>query len=147
MSNKTGELVVKTKAKHAVAEKISADARHTSDSSSGDFVDDIDGDYGSYGDHVFADPAVAAHWAAVYDKASYEGRHRFDPAFTWSATEEKAVRKRVCHQYTPTHATSNLECRSITALCCGAGGCLWLSSSTGATSTAQSRTTCYLNSA
>ncbi|KAK5080933.1 hypothetical protein LTR05_008249 [Lithohypha guttulata] len=95
MSNKTGELVVKTEAKHAVAEKISADARHTSNSSSGDSVDDIDGDYGSYGFHVFADPAVAAHWAAVYDKASYEGRHRFDPAFTWSATEEKAVRKRV----------------------------------------------------
>ena len=54
-----------------------------------------DPDYGSYGDHIFSNPEVAAHWAAVYEKAHYEGRHRFDPTFTWSAAEERAVRRKV----------------------------------------------------
>jgi len=54
-----------------------------------------DPDYGSQDDHVFSNPDVAAHWAVIYEKAKYEGRHRFDPTFTWSAAEEKAVRRKV----------------------------------------------------
>jgi hypothetical protein len=48
----------------------------------------------------FADPDVAAYWATVYEKSSYECRHIFDPALQWTAAEEKKiVRKldvRVC---------------------------------------------------
>lgn len=48
----------------------------------------------------FSDPAVAAHWKAVYEKSHYECRHVFDPELTWTEEEErKLVRKldwRVC---------------------------------------------------
>jgi hypothetical protein len=48
----------------------------------------------------FADPATAAHWRDVYEKAKYECRHVFDEELTWSKEEEdKIVRKldwRVC---------------------------------------------------
>lgn len=50
--------------------------------------------YGSTPDHVFSDPAIAAYWADVYERAGYENRHRFDPSFEWGASEErKLVRK------------------------------------------------------
>jgi hypothetical protein len=50
--------------------------------------------YGSYEDHAFSNRAIAQHWREVYDKAEYEGRHRFDPDYTWTAEEErKVVRK------------------------------------------------------
>ena len=59
--------------------------------------DEISGkkdEYGSTPDHVFTDPAIAAHWAGVYERADYENRHRFDPSFQWDAAEErKLVRK------------------------------------------------------
>lgn len=57
--------------------------------------EEIDGDYGSYHDHVFKDPQIAEHWRNIYEKAEYEGRHRFDPNFTWSATEEKKLKRKV----------------------------------------------------
>lgn len=56
--------------------------------------EDIDGDYGSYHGHVFSDPKVAEYWRNVYDTATYEGRHRFDPNFSWTAAEEKAVKRK-----------------------------------------------------
>lgn len=68
------------------------DASNSSYTSSNE---DIDGDYGSYGVHVFTDPKVAEYWRNVYEAASYEGRHRFDPTFTWSATEEKHLKRKV----------------------------------------------------
>ncbi|KAF2632989.1 MFS general substrate transporter [Macroventuria anomochaeta] len=50
--------------------------------------------YGSYEDHPFSDRVIAQYWREVYDKAEYEGRHRFDPDYTWTAEEErKLVRK------------------------------------------------------
>jgi len=55
----------------------------------------LDPEYGSYKDHIFSNPQVAEHWREVYEKAHYEGRHRFDPTFTWSAEEEKKVRRKV----------------------------------------------------
>lgn len=57
--------------------------------------EEIDGDYGSYHDHVFKDPKIAEYWRNVYENAQYEGRHRFDPNFTWSATEEKRLKRKV----------------------------------------------------
>ncbi|EAA29294.1 MFS general substrate transporter [Neurospora crassa] len=56
---------------------------------------DASNNYGSTPDHhVFSDPAIAAYWAEVYERAGYENRHRFDPLFQWDASEErKLVRK------------------------------------------------------
>lgn len=50
--------------------------------------------HGSYEDHPFSDRVTAQYWREVYEKAEYEGRHRFDPNYTWTAEEErKLVRK------------------------------------------------------
>jgi len=57
---------------------------------------EIQGDYGSGRDHVFSDPKVADYWRNVYETAHYEGRHRFDPTFTWSAAEELRLKRKVC---------------------------------------------------
>lgn len=57
--------------------------------------EDVQGHYGSGRDHAFSDPAVAAHWRNIYEKAQYEGRHRFDPDLTWSAQEEKKLVRKV----------------------------------------------------
>ncbi|KAK1750132.1 major facilitator superfamily domain-containing protein [Echria macrotheca] len=51
--------------------------------------------YGSSDEHIFKDPAVASHWRAVYESASYENRHRFDPDFTWSPEEEKKLVRKI----------------------------------------------------
>lgn len=53
------------------------------------------GDYGSDRHHAFSDPKVADYWRGVYEKAKYEGRHNFDPDITWSAQEEKKLRRKV----------------------------------------------------
>ena len=87
------------------------DQSESSDSEFADDAEDIDGDYGSYGNHVFSDPKVAAYWADVYEKATYEGRHRFDPTFTWSATEEKRVKRKV--RVDGTHSTTNADVLKI----------------------------------
>lgn len=52
-------------------------------------------DYGSNPNHVFADPKIAEYWRGVYEKARYEGRHRFDPDLTWTANEEIALKHKV----------------------------------------------------
>ncbi|KAJ4402552.1 hypothetical protein N0V91_007090 [Didymella pomorum] len=50
--------------------------------------------HGSYDDHPFSDRVTAQYWREVYDRAEYEGRHRFDPNYSWTAEEErKLVRK------------------------------------------------------
>ncbi|TFA99783.1 putative transporter [Trichoderma ghanense] len=54
-----------------------------------------DGAFGSTKDHPFADPAMAAHWRGVYEKANYENRHRFDPEFTWTAEEERRLVRKI----------------------------------------------------
>lgn len=59
--------------------------------------EEIDGDYGSYRDHLFTDPEVEKYWTEVMNRALYEGRHRFDATFTWSASEEKKVRRKVSY--------------------------------------------------
>ncbi|KAF9269382.1 MFS general substrate transporter [Marasmius fiardii PR-910] len=76
----------------ASIEKASA----TSESSQESFTDvEIQGDYGSGRDHSFSDPKIADYWRNVYESAKYEGRHRYDPSFTWSASEEIRLKKRV----------------------------------------------------
>lgn len=66
-------------------------------------IEDVDGDYGSYGNHVFSDPKVAEYWRNIYETATYEGRHRFDPVFTWSAAEEKRLKRKACLDYNDGH--------------------------------------------
>jgi hypothetical protein len=46
-------------------------------------------------EHVFSDPRRAAYWKSVYDDVRYEGRARFDPAFTWSASAERVLIRKV----------------------------------------------------
>lgn len=50
---------------------------------------------GSVEPHVFTNPRRAAHWLQVYEKATYEGRHRFDASWTWTPEEEKRLRRKV----------------------------------------------------
>ena len=56
---------------------------------------EVDGDYGSNGDHIFTDDSVTQYWVKVYEHAKYEGRHRFDPNYKWSAKEEKRILRKV----------------------------------------------------
>lgn len=63
-----------------------------SESTDSGYAEKLDPEYGSYPDHVFANEQVAEHWREVYEKAHYEGRHRFDPELTWTAEEEKKLR-------------------------------------------------------
>ena len=51
--------------------------------------------HGSYADHPFSDRITAQYWRDRYDAAKYEGRHRFDPNYTWTAEEEKRLVRRV----------------------------------------------------
>ena len=47
-----------------------------------------------FASNPFADPEVAAYYAAVYEKAQYECRHVVDPTLEWTRAEErKIVRK------------------------------------------------------
>ena len=55
-------------------------------------VEDV---YGSTPVHPFSDPRVAEYWRGVDEKADYEGRHRFDPHFEWTAEEELQLRRKV----------------------------------------------------
>lgn len=47
------------------------------------------------GEHIFSDPDRASYWRRVYDKANYEGRRRFDPELTWSASAERLLIRKV----------------------------------------------------
>ena len=76
----------------AVAEKIVARSQNVDSGSSGTSKKDIPS-HGSYDDHIFSDRVTAQYWREVYEKAKYEGRHRFDPTYTWTAEEKKLVRK------------------------------------------------------
>lgn len=50
---------------------------------------------GSTEQHSFSLPANAEYWRQVYEKAKYEGRHRFDPSLQWGSTEEKRLVRKV----------------------------------------------------
>jgi hypothetical protein len=51
--------------------------------------------YGSVEPHVFSSSIRAQHWKSVYENVKYEGRHRFDPSFQWSARSEVLLKKKV----------------------------------------------------
>jgi hypothetical protein len=59
-------------------------------------ADDVRSTHSSIDDHIFKDEATAKYWRNVYDKAQYEGRHRFDPNYTWTEKEEKKLVRKVC---------------------------------------------------
>ncbi len=90
--------------------KQSGTSSHPNDSESS--LGEIDGDYGSYRNHVFANPKLAAYWRNVYENARYEGRHRFDPDFTWSASEEKSLKRKVRSGCESRNKHANLKPRS-----------------------------------
>jgi hypothetical protein len=50
---------------------------------------------GSNQQHVFSTAPALAYWSDVYEKAVYEGRHRFDPLLQWSPSEEKRLIRKV----------------------------------------------------
>ncbi|KAJ8089387.1 hypothetical protein PM082_014635 [Marasmius tenuissimus] len=83
------------------ASDTASNLKRTSGSLTGDSGDEsiadieVQGDYGSGRDHIFSDPKVADYWRNVYETAHYEGRHRYDPTFTWSAAEELRVKRKV----------------------------------------------------
>lgn len=51
----------------------------------------FDQDFNNSSTNIFADPAVAAHYVSVYEKAHYECRYVFDPDLEWTKKEEKRV--------------------------------------------------------
>ncbi|TGZ77285.1 MFS general substrate transporter [Ascodesmis nigricans] len=50
-------------------------------------------DYGSPGWDV--SEKKAEYWRGVYEKAKYEGRHRYDPSYKWTAAEEKRLVRKI----------------------------------------------------
>ncbi|KAL1600634.1 hypothetical protein SLS60_007021 [Paraconiothyrium brasiliense] len=64
---------------------------HTTDSGSSQSEKPKRPAHGSYEDHPFSDRVTTQYWREIYEKAQYEGRHRFDPNYTWSAEEEKKL--------------------------------------------------------
>jgi hypothetical protein len=67
--------------------------------SSTDTSYEVEGDYGSNGNHIFSDDTNVQYWVKVYEHAQYEGRHRFDPNYKWSAKEEKRILRKVCYLF------------------------------------------------
>ncbi|KAG2416031.1 hypothetical protein HFD88_007223 [Aspergillus terreus] len=63
---------------------------------------DPEGFLGNKG-HVFEDSDTAEYWASIYEKAQYEGRHRFDPNFTWTPEEEKKLVRKLPELVTANH--------------------------------------------
>ena len=81
--------------------------------------------HGSTEEHVFSNPQTAEHWRGVYEAAHYEGRHRFDPSFTWTAAEEKKLVRKVC-QYSGVAYNVNVTDFRFSWICeshCGHGSC------------------------
>ncbi len=50
---------------------------------------------GSTQQHAFSSPVNLEFWSNTYEKALYEGRHRFDPLFQWSPGAEKSLVRKV----------------------------------------------------
>lgn len=64
---------------------------------------------GSTEQHPFSVPANAEYWRQVYEKAKYEGRHRFDPSFQWGSTEEKRLVRKVSMPCGRLHSGPNTD--------------------------------------
>ncbi|KAK3377438.1 major facilitator superfamily transporter [Podospora didyma] len=86
--------------KEAAGSEYPLDSKDTAVSPGGSSVanesqESLGDGYGSSDEHIFKDPVVADHWRNIYEKASYENRHRFDPEFTWTAEEEKRLVRKI----------------------------------------------------
>ena len=107
----------------------------------------VEGDYGSNGDHVFTDESNAIYWRKVYEQAQYEGRHRYDPSYKWSAAEEKKLLRKVgqpCLGRVGVPPKMLMECRLTGESCSGHGLCFLLSISIGRTSIEPLQTTWWV---
>ena len=60
-----------------------------------------DAHLGSTQQHAFSSPTVLSYWNNIYENARYEGRHRFDPLFQWTSSEEKKLLRKVAHFLEP----------------------------------------------
>jgi hypothetical protein len=47
------------------------------------------------GPNPFTDAVTTQYWRDIYENAKYEGRHRFDPEFTWTPEEERKLVRQV----------------------------------------------------
>src|SRR5690242_14855109 len=61
------------------------------------------------GPNPFSDPATVQYWRDIYENAQYEGRHRFDPEFTWAQEEEKKLVRQVCAPLQGTGTVADLS--------------------------------------
>lgn len=80
-----------TDSKDAVATASGSSSGNTSTTSLGEYAPV--GDYGSPGWDV--SEKKAEYWRQVYENAKYEGRHRYDPSYKWTAAEEKKLLRKV----------------------------------------------------
>lgn len=67
-------------------------------------------EHGSYDDHPFSEPATAQYWARKYEAALYEGRHRYDPNYTWTAEEERKLVRKVSRVVMEKETALTLSC-------------------------------------
>ncbi|KAK5168203.1 uncharacterized protein LTR77_006772 [Saxophila tyrrhenica] len=51
--------------------------------------------YGAVFPHVFSHPDREQHWREVFERSQYEGRHRFDPSFSWTGQTLDLVRRNI----------------------------------------------------
>jgi hypothetical protein len=110
-----------------MAEKENPSAQaHTVDHSGSNSLDssytqDKNG-YGSNEDHVFTDVKTTSYWSAIYEKANYEGLHRFDPNYKWTPKEELNLLRKVSFRVSRYSLTCLTDLkRSIGESCCGHG--------------------------
>ncbi|KAI5792594.1 major facilitator superfamily domain-containing protein [Peziza echinospora] len=76
---------------HEVTQTTARGVNSDTDSSTASFQIDL----GSSEKHVFTDDKISAYWQDIYEKVQYEGRHRFDRLFTWTAEEEKKLVRKI----------------------------------------------------
>ncbi len=78
---------------------------------------------GSTQQHAFTSPVDSAYWLGVYETAKYEGRHRFDPFFQWTLSEEKKLIRTVVPLLSPCVIAQHQSIGNFTAFeSCGYDG-------------------------
>ncbi|ANB13602.1 hypothetical protein AWJ20_1899 [Sugiyamaella lignohabitans] len=66
-------------------------------------LDDLEPDSSSHYSakaHTFEDPTVADYYRKLYESTEYEGRHHFDPEFTWEHEEERELIRKTDYKVT-----------------------------------------------
>lgn len=80
----TQPVTTRSSVEHGAVDKTVADVSQES-------AKGLDSDDEYQKNNPFADPDVASHYRALYEKARYECRHAFDPSLEWTPAEEKAI--------------------------------------------------------